>query len=295
MRKKAFERSWLVSDAGSNWRWTQAEDDDILISSRLVTEILCDFCCLHRAWQVLAMLWRNSILVKIIEVRDLVEVEQTLEGEWSFLRNLPQVMLGFSLDATKRELGSRTQFFSYRDVEKHLEFCAMYDKNTKEYNVRRKMGLTEFCDVDFCAADVPGFERLLKARMQESLNRMSFFDENAIDSIVKKKGILEWGRELQLSQRCLGFVLFISPAEPLKVINGSYIVLDYSDFATESNLVIYYNMFRDDFFAEIRINRLPEMTTLFDAGNTKELGVVLSKNLEKALTYMKEKIAADKL
>lgn len=225
-----------------------------------------------------------------------MKIEQPITEEgWSFLRELPQNVLGFSLDANKLELGQRTRFFSYYDEDRHLEFCGMYDKNTKEYSVRRKMGLTEFCDIDFCAADLSDFERLLKERMQESMKHMSVFDEAAIDSIVKNKGILEWGREVQLPQRYLDFVLFISPAQPLKVINGSYIVLDYSDFATESNLVIYYNMFRDDFFAEIRIRRLPEMTTLFDARDTKALGVALSTHLKEVLTYMKEKIAADKL
>lgn len=217
--------------------------------------------------------------------------KQINEQEWDYSKSLPQKIKGFSLDDRQVEIGARTQFFCYEDKVKRLKFCAMYDKNTKEYNVRRTVGLIEFCDVDFCAEDLPRFERFLSERMEETLTQMSFFDEATVDSIVKNKGIIEWGRELELPKRFKAFSLFISPDQPLKVINGSYIVLDYSDFVTESNLVIYYNMFRDDFFAEIRVNRLPEMTTLFDAGTTKDLNGILQLHLEEVLTYMTEKIS----
>ncbi|WP_346354934.1 hypothetical protein [Azotosporobacter soli] len=216
--------------------------------------------------------------------------EQIETQEWPFLKELPTTVLGFSLDLQEQKLAGRTQLFSYQDDKKRLGFSAMYDKNTKEYSIRRKIGLTEFCDIDFCTEQLPRFEQLLQERMQESMRQMSNFDEALLDSIVIKKEILQWGRELELSAKSHGFLLFVEPCRPVKVINGSYMVLDYSDFLNESNLVVYYNMFRDDFFAEIRIHRLPEMTTLFDATTTKELDVIIKQHLEEVLQYMRGKI-----
>lgn len=227
---------------------------------------------------------------KNIEVEKQVGEQQEKAQEWAFLDELPQQMLGYVLDAQTKEVGGRTQLFGYYNEQRKLSFCAMYDKNTKEYSVRRQMGLTEFCDIDFCMEKQEGFERLLRERMKASMEQMACFAEANVDSIVVKKGILEWGRELELPQQRNGFSLYIAPHEPIRVINGSYIVLDYSDFASESNLVFYYNMFRDDFFAEIRIQRLPEMTTLFDSATTKELSAKMAQHLDETLQYMRNKI-----
>ncbi len=69
----------------------------------------------------------------------------------------------------------------------------------------------------------------------------------------------------------------------MKIVNGSFIVIDYSDFATASNLTVYYNMYRDEFFSERRIRRLPEIVTDFDAKALNALVEKLSVRLEPAL------------
>ncbi len=57
----------------------------------------------------------------------------------------------------------------------------------------------------------------------------------------------------------------------VRVLNGSYIVFDYSDFDIESNFIIYYNEFRSEFFGEARIRNIPEMNYTFDSKNLEEL------------------------
>jgi hypothetical protein len=104
------------------------------------------------------------------------------------------------------------------------------------------------------------------------------------------KKIVEWNYKDKLKQEIAGFTLYIKSDEPVKVINGSYIIIDYSDFATESNLIIYYNVFRDEFFGEIRIRRTPQMISAFDTSDLSELAAKLDEKLAETLEQVREQI-----
>ena len=84
--------------------------------------------------------------------------------------------------------------------------------------------------------------------------------------------------------------LFINPKEPVKVINGSYIIIDYCDFEAESNFIIYYNVFRDEFFGEAKIHRIPEITYEYDSSELKDLKIKLENKLENTLKQLRERI-----
>ncbi len=87
-----------------------------------------------------------------------------------------------------------------------------------------------------------------------------------------------------------GFKLFISPDKPVKVINGSYIIIDYCDFANESNFIIYYNVFRDEFFGEAKIHRIPEVTYEYDSSELNDLKQKLEEKLAKTLHDIRQRI-----
>ena len=85
-----------------------------------------------------------------------------------------------------------------------------------------------------------------------------------------------------------GFVLFIRPDQPVKVINGSYIVFAYCDFEAESDFIIYYNVFRDEFFGEARVNKIPEMNYTFDSTELSELEEKLDQYLVPRLKEIRQ-------
>ena len=86
-----------------------------------------------------------------------------------------------------------------------------------------------------------------------------------------------------------GFKLFITPHEPKRVLNGSYIVADYSDFSIESNFIIYYNEFRCEFFGEARVKNIPEMRYDFDSKTIEELEQKLDNQLAERLRGIRER------
>ena len=87
--------------------------------------------------------------------------------------------------------------------------------------------------------------------------------------------------------------MFITPEAPVRVLNGSYIVFDYSDFALKSNFIIYYNEFRCEFFGEARILNIPEMNYVFDSKSLPELEEKLKAHLTDRLQEIRRRSLAE--
>lgn len=150
------------------------------------------------------------------------------------------------------------------------------------------MGLTAYYDVNLICGDRSGAEKILAGRLQPTLDRLAGKED--YESIFRAKKILEWPYRQNLPHECAGFRLFIGPAEAVKTINGSYIVLDYSDFAAASNMIIYYNIYRDEFFGEFRLRQTPQMTAMFDARELDDLAQKLETGLEPALNALRARL-----
>lgn len=209
---------------------------------------------------------------------------------WAFLSKLPKELEGFTLQPISQQDGMKYFIFAYQNENRHRKLTILYDAATKDYLGRVTIGLTEFCDTTFIVNSLDALEKILLEKLRITLQRMACFDVSTVESIVVQKKILTWQYEHILPKRIADFELFIAPNEPLKIINGSYIIIEYSNFATESNLVIYYNIYRDEFFGEMRICRTPQMTADFDASSLQELEEKLEKRLIATLEIMQRQI-----
>lgn len=216
-------------------------------------------------------------------------VEKDTEG-WGYRDELPEKVYGFSLDCSTNIHGDKYDLFRYDNPEAHLSGTAYFHEETKEYKFRVKIGLTEFCRIEFIAPDIATFEQLLKAHLMEVLHDMVKFNPATLNKLVKEKHITEWDYRELLPDILEGFELYIRPEAPVVVLNGSVIVFDYSDFEAESNFIIYYNIFRDEFYGEARINNLPDMTYAFDSAELTELEEKLATLLVPRLQEIRSKI-----
>ncbi|WIW71699.1 hypothetical protein [Anaerosinus gibii] len=219
-------------------------------------------------------------------------MEQIIEQvkEWEYIKQLPKELFGFQLKYDMDTIGDAYYIFTYEDAKRRRKMSVYYHEETKEYKVKTKIGLTEFCNIDFITSKLEDFEELLKTRFENSLKSIAIFDVNNLDSIVIDKKILTWKYIEKLPRIIEGFTLFINPSEPVRCINGSYIIFDYCDFEKESNFIIYYNIFRDEFFGDARINQIPEMTYTFDARELVDLEEKLDAHLIERLKEIRSRI-----
>lgn len=222
--------------------------------------------------------------------RDFVAAVTAAVNEWPYLQTLPERAHGFEYRRLLQDYDDIVDIFAYVNQAEKCRFTVYYHAETKEYKVRLKIGLTEFCDIKYIAADLPSLEKMLNAYLETTLAGMVNFSLDNIDSIVVDKQILTWDYLDRLQLEIAGFKLFIRPDEPVRVLNGSYIIIDYSDFMANSNFTIYYNILRDDFFGELKIAGVPEITYAFDSRELSELAAKLDEGLEPLLVSMRRRI-----
>ncbi|MBP2637615.1 MAG: hypothetical protein H6Q72_3522 [Firmicutes bacterium] len=199
--------------------------------------------------------------------------------EWEFLKKFPHEIFGFTLINELMTCGSQYRIFTYNNQPAHRSLTGLYDQATKDFFIRTIIGLTEQCDIRFFAPDLATFEKILTERLKKTLQQLAVFDPDSVCAQFKLKKVLEWPYVTKLPAQIADFNLFVTPDKPFKALNGSYVIIDYSDFAAESNFTINYNIFRDEFYSEIRLRRVPIMTTAFDAKTLPELEARLNDNL----------------
>lgn len=211
-------------------------------------------------------------------------------AQWEFLQKIPQELFGFTLINELITCGSQYRIFTYNNSVRHRSFTILYDKATKEFLARTVIGLTEFCDISFITGDIVSLENILKERLERTLRGLANFDPASLCLRFREKKISEWAYVTQLPKQLAGFELFINPQESVKALNGSYVIIDYSDFANESNFTLNYNIYRDEFFSEIRLRRTPVMTADFDAKTLVELEGKLNEKLHQTLENLRLKL-----
>ena len=197
--------------------------------------------------------------------QDTVEkIEHALEG-WPLLDSLP--------------IDDRYDIFSYENAVIHKSVTAYYHEETHEYKLRMQVGFVEFCRIEYITNSLEIFGEKLSKELMQLLEDMVTFNLKNISSLVIKKGICDWAFAKELPETLEGYQLFIKPQQPVKINNGSYIIIDYVDFTHASDVTIYYNMYRDEFFGEARIHSIPDVTYDFDSNELVELQEKLEKHL----------------
>lgn len=218
------------------------------------------------------------------------QIVQKLQ-EWKWLNTLPTEIGGFSLVNELMQCDTQYRIFTYQQVEQQRSFSVLYDQATKEYLVRVVVGLTEYVDISFIVADLSKLEAVLQQRMEPTIQRLGNFDENSLCTVFREKSIIQWPYAKSLPTNLAGFSLYIGPCEPLKTLNGSYIIIDYTDFVAESSFLVYYNIYRDEFFGELRIRRAPQMINSFDSKTLPNLEQCLITHLEPTLQNLRKHLS----
>lgn len=219
------------------------------------------------------------------EIEDRVRAEL---ADWEYLNNLPREMSGFSLIRYENIYDDFFEFLSYENREKHRRLVMYFHQETMEYKLKVGYGLTEFCRIDCIAASRDEFENLLRRYLEEIIRKMAAEKVENIGSFILNKHIMDYDFGDLLPEEIEGFQLYIRPSAPVPITNFSYIIIDYECFQLESNVIIYYNVFRDEFFGEARICRIPTMSYQFDSNTLEGLAEKLRIHLASRLKAVKE-------
>lgn len=209
------------------------------------------------------------------------EIKERIENDvkgLEFFNNLKDSICGFKLNKLFKDVENTYELFSYTNDSKHRSVKVYFHADTQEYRVLVSFGLNDFCLTEFFTDKINIFVEKLEAELENVVKNVSEF-EGAQNVFVEQKKIPEWKYGEQLLDVVENFDLFIKPSKYLEVTNGSFVIINYSDFEINSDLAIYYNIFSDNFGSEARINGAPTVIYDFDADDLKELEEKLKQNL----------------
>lgn len=190
---------------------------------------------------------------------------------WAYLKELPCEREEFLFVADERDDREILGIFNYVCQEKKCRIECFYNKITGDFILRRIFGLNEYNDISFITPKLAIFEILLQEKLFDVINEMSFFANAPVCMSLQRKGITDWEFKEFLPEVLHDFELYITPKTPMRLINGSYIVIDYSNFVSQAQFVVYYNELRSEFYAEKKVKGIVETTNCMDAKNIKEL------------------------
>ena len=191
--------------------------------------------------------------------------------ELHFAEDLPAELEGFALKKIFAAHEDKFIFFTCADDEIHCAVKAYFHEETAEFKVSQRIGLTEFCLTKFFTEDFAHFKELIDAELADVLKNLRGLRGGKSNRFLRELKLDEWAYGQSLPATLEGFELFISPAAPVEVTNGSFIVINYADFASNSDFVIYRNIYTDEFSGERRINGASQVVYAFDAKTRDEL------------------------
>lgn len=201
--------------------------------------------------------------------------------------NLPDKVEGFALKTICAAFEDKFIFFRYDNDAAHCAIKVYFHEETQEFKVSQRIGLTEFCLTNFFTEDFEHFKTLINSELNGVIKNLS--NVRGMSRFLREKKLDAWSYGLSLPATLEGFELFISPAAPVEVTNGSFIVINYADFTINSDFVLYYNIYTDEFSGERRINGAAQVIYNFDAKTLDELTDKLKNNLVDELKTIRQK------
>ena len=80
----------------------------------------------------------------------------------------------------------------------------------------------------------------------------------------------------------------IDPHRPLLGLNGSYIIASYECREKETGILFFYNVYRDEYYGELRAKGIPGIIHQYDAKTIPDLEETIRNHLEKDLKDLYE-------
>lgn len=204
-------------------------------------------------------------------------------AEWMMLDKLPAEIEGFVLSKERQASEAQYDFFRYDHVQEHRAVVGFYDASTTSYKLRVEIGVVSFALPSFIHGDLDAFGQELMRYLPRVIKEIHADVLTTQELLPVRESIEAWIYGKALPEEMEGYTLFIHPLAPAELTNGSFLIIDYVDFARKNDVGIYYNCYRNEFFGEYHVNGMPYVSYSFDASDLEELEQRLKLHLVRYL------------
>ena len=184
----------------------------------------------------------------------------------------------FRLQVVNEETEEGYAFCYYTD-EKNLRWDVVYDKEVEDFTVKIRYPLFTINDIRFIKESFEEFWPQFLANYEKGLYTSLISPKERFTTEYKSKKLAEWDYREVLPAEIGRLRLDITPDRAILGINGSYIVATYLLPEGRSGIILYYNVYRDEFFCEMMKEGVPVVTHELDAKELKEWEGILQEKL----------------
>ena len=202
---------------------------------------------------------------------------------WTVLDELPAEIDGYLLSKDRQQHEAQYDFFRYDRADAHRSVVGFYDAATTSYKLRVEIGVVSFALPSFIHGDLDTFGQELLRYLPHVMAEMHADALETQELLPVRESIAAWEYGRELPEQLEGYELFVRPSAPAQMTNGSFLIIDYVDFARANDVGIYYNCYRNEFFGEYHAAGMPYVSYDFDASDLEELEQRLRLNLARYL------------
>lgn len=184
----------------------------------------------------------------------------------------------FHLHVVNENTEEGHSFFYYTD-ENNLRWHVVFDKEVEDFTVKIMHPLFVLNDIRFIKESFEEFWPQLLANYEKGVYETLVSPKERFTSEYIRKKLPEWDFQAILPERIGSFVRDITPDKAIMGINGSYIVATYVLPKSRTGMILYYNVYRDEFFCEMMKEGVPVVSHDLDAKELKEWEGVLQEKL----------------
>lgn len=206
--------------------------------------------------------------------------------DWDVESRLPAVIGDYHFRRTDRQEGRIYQAFSYVSDSTGWEVKALFDEETMDYMVKTDFRLFVMTDIEMITGDFAAYQTAVETLLEKNMRRELI--DRRLSVLVEGHAFTHWDWKDTLPETMGHYRRMVDPGRPLLGLNGSYIIAAYEWAERERGIVFYYNMFRDEYYAEMSEEKIPIIIHQYDAKTADELDQLIRRNLANDLRWLDE-------
>jgi hypothetical protein len=200
--------------------------------------------------------------------------------DWDIRADLPERVGTFVLKKLDRQEG-RTYFaYAYVDELTGWEARILFEEETMDYMVKFYCRLFTLTEIELIHNDFDGFREDVKNILPRAIDKR-FNHREKVSALVAGHGFMTWDYSRVLPESIGEYKRLVEPHRPLLGLNGSYIICVYEWKEKERGILFFYNMYRDEYYGELRDKGIPGIVHQYDAKTTAELEKKIQEHLKK--------------
>lgn len=207
--------------------------------------------------------------------------------DWDIENELPVNIEGYRLKRLDRQEGRIYFAFCWENEETGWQVRALFDEETMDYMVKSDLRLVTFTEIELITGDFEEFKRNMKLLTPKYITKELIHREN-VSVLVRGKGFMAWDYSSFFPPVIGHYERVIEPSRPLLGLNGSYIIASYECRERETGILFFYNVYRDEYYGELRAKGIPGIIHQYDAKTIPDLEKTIRTHLEKDLEELYE-------